>query len=184
MEQTAAYLATEAGATAAVVRQAAAGDRAAFAQLVQRYSPDMIRAAYVVSSDIEATHDATQRAWQRIWSSLGQLRDQDRFRAWAIAIAVNEVRAMARQDRRRQVREISVSPDALQQPDIAELAARRVDLGEALRALEPDDRALLALRYVAGMTAAEIAASRGGTASGIRARLSRLNGTLREELER
>lgn len=182
MEHTAAYLATEAGATAIVVRQAAAGDRAAFAQLVQRYSPDMIRAAYVVSSDIEATRDATQRAWQRIWGCLGQLQDQDRFRAWAIA--VNEVRAMARQDRRRQVREISVSPDALQQPDIAELVARRVDLGKALRALEPDDRALLALRYVAGMTAAEIAASRGGSASGIRARLSRLNRTLREELER
>lgn len=181
MEET--YLAMS-QTVAGVVARAAAGDRDAFADLVVQHSPDMIRAAFIVSSDIEATRDATQSAWQRIWANLGQLRDHDRFHAWAVTIAVNEVKAIARKDRRRQIREVAVSAGEIQALDVSEEASRRVDLERALRTLQEDDRELLALRYIAGLSAAEIATPRGITASGVRARLSRLNGTLRKELER
>ena len=51
-----------------------------------------------------------------------------------------------------------------------------IDLINALARLDPDDRALLALRYVAGFDSTELARATGRSASGTRARLARLLG--------
>jgi DNA-directed RNA polymerase specialized sigma24 family protein len=58
-----------------------------------------------------------------------------------------------------------------------------IDLANALARLEPDDRALLALRYVAGFDSSELARATGRSASGTRARLGRLLARLRTELD-
>lgn len=87
---------------------------------------------------------------------------------------------VARASRRRAVREIAAPRG--EDPDPLEQAAERLDLARALAALEPDDRALLTLRYIGGLTSVEIARDRGQTESGVRGRLSRLNARLREEL--
>jgi len=60
--------------------------------------------------------------------------------------------------------------------------AADIDLANALATLAPEDRALLALRYVAGLTSQELADGLGLSASGTRARLARLLGRLRSEL--
>jgi DNA-directed RNA polymerase specialized sigma24 family protein len=57
-----------------------------------------------------------------------------------------------------------------------------LDLTNALARLDPDDRALLALRYVAGFDSTELARATGRSPSGTRARLARLLGRLRTEL--
>ena len=57
-----------------------------------------------------------------------------------------------------------------------------LDLANALARLDPDDRALLALRYVAGFDSTELARATGRSPSGTRARLARLLGRLRTEL--
>ncbi len=49
-----------------------------------------------------------------------------------------------------------------------------IDLANALAGLDPDDRALLALRYVAGFDSNELARVTGLSPSGTRARLARL----------
>jgi DNA-directed RNA polymerase specialized sigma24 family protein len=49
--------------------------------------------------------------------------------------------------------------------------------------LEPADRALLAMRYLAGLSAEEIGVATGLTGSGVRTRLSRLIARLREDLD-
>ena len=59
-----------------------------------------------------------------------------------------------------------------------------LDLRNALNRLSPDDRALLALRYVAGLDSTELSRAIGLSPSGTRARLGRLLSTLREELDR
>jgi len=58
-----------------------------------------------------------------------------------------------------------------------------VDLERALGRLEPDDRRLIAMRYVAGLDSTEIAAQLGGSASGVRSRLARLLDRLRTDLD-
>jgi DNA-directed RNA polymerase specialized sigma24 family protein len=61
--------------------------------------------------------------------------------------------------------------------------AQDLDLVNALATLRPDDRALLALRYVAGFDSFELARATGRSASGTRARLARLVAKLRTELD-
>jgi RNA polymerase sigma-70 factor (ECF subfamily) len=58
----------------------------------------------------------------------------------------------------------------------------RVDLARALARLDPDDRELLAMRYLAGLGSDEIARATGRSASGVRTRLSRLTTRIRKEL--
>ena len=171
-----------AGLDDALVRAAANGDRGAFAALVAEHHADIVRACHVVCGDIELTRDAVQSAWHVIWRKLGQLREPGRFRSWAIAIAVNEARMALRKDRRRLVRELALASHDTRGLDVFEAAAERIDLGRALATLQPDERVLLALRYVAGFTPAEIVKTLGGTESGIRGRLSRINVRLREEM--
>ena len=57
-----------------------------------------------------------------------------------------------------------------------------IDLANALARLDPADRALLALRYVAGFDSRELARATGRSPSGTRARLARLLDRLRTEL--
>jgi RNA polymerase sigma factor (sigma-70 family) len=57
-----------------------------------------------------------------------------------------------------------------------------IDLKNALARLSPDDRALLALRYVAGFDSNELARATGLSPSGTRAKLARLLDKMRREL--
>jgi len=58
-----------------------------------------------------------------------------------------------------------------------------LDLRAALERLDPDDRALLAMRYLAGFNASELSVAVGLSPSGTRTRLERLLDRLRQELE-
>ena len=57
-----------------------------------------------------------------------------------------------------------------------------MDLDSALDRLDPEERALLAMRYVAGFDATELAAALGISPSGTRTRLERLLSRLRRDL--
>lgn len=163
------------------VRLAADGDQAAFAGLVDEHHAAMARVAYVVAGDAELAADAVQAAWEVAWRRLRSLRQPDRIRAWLVAIAANE----ARQSLRRQRRIIFTDPSAFEMPgpDDASDSIDLVDLQDALKSLKPDERALLALRYVAGLDSSEISAQLGMTASGVRSRLARLLERLRMDLD-
>jgi RNA polymerase sigma-70 factor (ECF subfamily) len=164
------------------VAMAAAGDRVAFARLVDAYYADTMRVAFVVAGgDREMAEDAVQSAWSIAWQKLRSLRDPRRLKAWLLHVAANEARQAARRDRRHPVVEIDVAEIAPTGPD-PDLSAGGLDLRRALAHLSPDDRSLLALRYVAGLDSTEIAALTGKSASAVRSHLAVLLGRLREEL--
>lgn len=162
--------------------RAAAGDEVAFTRLVAAHHADMRRVAYVVCHDAEMAEDACQEAWRISARRLSSVREPAKVRSWLVAIAANEARKLAQRQRRRNVLEASVRviPDA--RADVTH-AIDQADLGRALSRLSPDDRMLVALRYFADLDSTQIAAIRGGSASGTRARLARVLGRLREELE-
>lgn len=163
------------------VALAVAGDEAAFARIVSAYHGDLVRVAYVVAGDRQTAEDAAQAAWSIAWRKLGSLRDPERLRPWLVSVVANEARQLVRSRNRRTVAEIKVTPpdDAAGDPSVM---ADRLDFVDAFRRLKPDDRSLLALRYVAGLDSAEIGALVGMSPSGVRGRLSRLLERLREEL--
>jgi RNA polymerase sigma factor (sigma-70 family) len=169
--------------SAGLMRLAADGDEAAFARIVDAHHADMSSVCFVVTGgDAELTAEAVQSAWPIAWRKLHTIREPDRLRSWLIAIAVNEARQLARRRRRGRVLEISVAMDPTATgPDPASRAGD-IDLRDALARLQPADRALIALRYVAGFDSTELARAMGMSPSGTRARLARLLGRLRSEL--
>jgi RNA polymerase sigma factor (sigma-70 family) len=166
---------------AALVASAASGDRLAFARIVEAHHGDMARVAYVVSGDIELAEDAVQAAWTTAWRKLRSLRDPDRLRPWLMSVAANEARQMVRRRRLISVVQVDVEALAVSTPGPSD-AIDRLDLVNAINHLKPEDRVLLALRYVAELGSSEIGSLTGMSPSGVRGHLSRVLGRLREEL--
>ena len=164
-----------------LVRAAAAGDEVAFTRIVAAHHDDMVRVGYVVCGDADLADEAVAAAWLIAWRKLGDLREPDRLRPWLVSIAANEARQAVRRRRRHGVVELAVADGAVADDDPA-VRATDIDLMNALARLDPDDRALLALRYVAGFDSTELARATGRSASGTRARLARLLDRLRTEL--
>ena len=170
--------------SAGLMRLAADGDEVAFAGLVDAHHADMSSVCFVVTGgDAELTEEAVQSAWPIAWRKLHTVRDPDRLRPWLISIAVNEARQLSRRRRRGRVLEISVAQDSsATTPVDPGSSVGDIDLRMALAELSPEDRALIALRYVAGFDSTELARALHMTPSGTRARLARLLGRLRSEL--
>ncbi|MEO6208469.1 MAG: RNA polymerase sigma factor [Candidatus Limnocylindrales bacterium] len=163
----------------AIIDRAIEGDEMAFARIVAVYHGDMARIAYFVSGDLDVAADAEQAAWTITWRRLGTLRDPARLRAWLMSVAANEARQIMRSQRRRTVRELAVDgPASSPDPDRAAL----IDLANAVAHLDHRDRTLLGLRYIADLDSETIGRELGLSASGVRVRLHRLLGRLREEL--
>ena len=97
-------------------------------------------------------------------------------------IAANEARQAVRRRQRHPVVDLSVA-DGVPPDDDPGALIDLIDLQRAFQRLKPDDRALLAMRYVAGLDSTEIANQIGGSASGVRSRLARLLERLRVELD-
>lgn len=167
---------------AADIASAVAGDGTAFARIVAAHHEDMRRVCVVVCGDEAIAEDAVHAAWAIAWRKLGAVREPDRLRPWLVSVAVNEARQLLRGRRRRALQEVRV--DAAVEPGGADPASGigAIDLRNALARLEPDDRALLAMRYVAGFDATELSRATGLSASGTRARLARLLARLGREL--
>lgn len=161
---------------------ALSGDETAFAQIVAAHHGDMRRVCAVVCGEGLAD-DAVQAAWPIAWRQLHSVRRPDRLRAWLVSIAVNQAKQILRKQRRRQERITLVreAPEHAGGLDPA-MGIDLLDLRVALDRLDPDDRALLAMRYVVGFNATELSSALGISPSGTRNRLERLLKRLREEL--
>ena len=166
---------------ATIVSAAAGGDAMAFAQIVRAHHDDMARVCRVVCGDPELAQDAAQAAWPIAWRKLGSLRDPERLRPWLVTIAANEARQLLRRDRRNRIVSIEIADVGTNVDDPAERSSDGALL-TAVRHLQPDDRTLLAMRFVAGFDATEIGRELGLSASGVRSRLSRLVERLRSEV--
>src|SRR5262245_42730863 len=168
-----------------LVARAARGDDVAFARIVAAHHDDMARVSFIVCRDVQLAEEAANAAWPIAGRKLSSGRDPAKLRPWLLAIAANEARGLARQQRRRGVREIAVDPmpDSAAPRGTTDPAERAavIDLGNALARLDPADRMVVALS-AAGLSSSEIGKAIGMTPSGVRARLGRVLGRLREDL--
>ncbi len=175
------------GDRVSVVELAAAGDEIGFARMVEAHHADMTRVCFVVCGDIDLAREAVQAAWPIAWRKLGSVRDPERLKPWLIAVAANEARHLMKHRNRRAVREIHVADGEDGQlgdqgrGDPAERTAE-VDLAAALQRLSPQDRTIVAMRYLVGLTSVEIGQAIGMSPPGVRAKLARLLDRLWEDL--
>jgi RNA polymerase sigma-70 factor (ECF subfamily) len=140
-----------------LVELARAGDTEAFRDLVVAVSGRLYGIAFRILRDADQADDALQRALIQAWEGLPGLRDPDRFDAWTYQLVVH---ASFREARRRGrwnalVREIHVEPAAADDR-VAEVLDRD-EVERGFRRLTPEHRAVLVLRYYAGLPVDEIA---------------------------
>jgi RNA polymerase sigma-70 factor, ECF subfamily len=160
------------------IRQAQAGDREAFDDLVALHGPWLHRLATAIVGPTDAA-DATQDALVLAWRRLPSLRQPELFEAWLRRILVNRCRDIGRA-RGRRVTEIHVETEIeTREPETDHRpgSERSADLAAALTRLTIDQRTVLALHYAADLSLREVAATLGipnGTAK------SRLNAALIE----
>jgi len=173
---------TMTGLMTETLQRAVAGDEAAFARIVAAYHADMIRVAYGICGESDLALDAVQGAWLIAWRKLRTVREPEHLRSWLVAVAANEARHAIRRRRPGSVVEIAVAVPDADAPDPAD-EIQRLDLGNALRRLKPEERSLLAMRYGAELDSSEIGPLLGISASGVRARLFRIMRRLRKDLD-
>lgn len=134
-----------------VVVRAVAGDAAARADLVQTVWPDVYRIAYSILHDPHAAQDAAQEACARAWAGIEQLQSPERFKVWLYRIVANECRRLKRRENRHAA---SPEPDSHTVNDGNE---ERIDVRQAIAALDAPLRVVVVLRYYYALTSAEIA---------------------------
>lgn len=166
-----------------LVREAAAGDRSAFASLMEPHMSAAYRAALAVLGSPDDAREAVQEAALRAWQRLPQLRDAAAFPAWFRRIATRAALDMSR--RAYRVRELTLAaPNELFYEDPAPHTDDSVAVLAALARLSHDERALLGLRYGADLTVPDAAAALGINEGTAKARLHRALKKVRAELER
>ena len=164
---------------AQLVAAARSGDRAAFARLVERHYPLLLRMCRRVAGDGGRAEDAAQEAVLRAMLALDRLARPERFGAWLVGIGLN----VAREPHRRpqippgDVVDPAASPDAA--AEARETAAR---VRAAIATLPRGQREAVTLFYLAGLTHAETAEHLGTAVSAVKTRLHKARASLRPHL--
>jgi RNA polymerase sigma-70 factor, ECF subfamily len=179
----------------ALVRNARAGDRTAFEEMVRRTSRLVFARLYLETGDTHLAEDLLQETLLRAYRSLRELADPSGFRAWLLRIAQNTAIDAARSRLRHKRAAVLVPLDGAH----AEVADKRPAADEAtqreelrrqvlavLRSLPEEYRLPLTLRYIAGSDYETICTQLGLTNGSLRGLLHRglklLRGKLPEDL--
>ena len=130
-----------------LVKRARGGDHDAFAVLAGAALARLDAAARLIVRDAELARDAVQDAMLKAWRELPTLREPERFDAWLHRLTMRACIDAARRQRRHVV-EVALTPltDASVADDTAAVIDRDL-LDRVLSRLEPEQRAILVLRY-------------------------------------
>ena len=143
--------------TVELIRQAQAGDHAAFEMLATAAYERLYGIAYRILRNREAAEDATQDALVRCWRDLRGLREADRFEAWLHRLVVNACRDLTRRGRRRPQETYGAPIDARAAGDAYRQIADHDELERAFTSLPADQRIALVLTHYVGYSAPEVA---------------------------
>ena len=164
-----------------LVERAMHGDQEAFGTLAERSLDRLVGTAGLILRDADAAQDAAQDALIRAWRDLPTLRDPDRFSPWLYRVLLNS----CKDHRRRQMRHAHhlLAPNHGEaQSDATQSLADRDALTAALSRLSNEHRAVVVLRYYAGLSQPEIATAIGEPLGTVKSRLSRAVSYLRADL--
>ena len=166
-----------------LVEAARRGDREAYADLIRSRGDRLFALAQRILRDVDRTEDALQEALVIAWRDLPGLRDADRFDAWLHRLVVRSCVHEAMRER-RVVANLRVLPLDLPSARNDFLSLEDRDLLErGFRRLDPQQRAILALRHFAGYEPVEIAEILGVPAGTARSRLHHAHRAMRAALE-
>jgi len=160
----------------------AQGDRAAFRTIVQHTQVPLLRLASRLLGDSAEAEDVLQEAYVKAFRALAADRfsGDAKLETWLYRVVTN---AALDHMRRRRPKEKSVSELPEPQVDGAGSAEARMALRELdhwLKDLTPDQRAVVVLKAIEGMTTPEAAQVLACSEGAVEQRLVRARATLRE----
>jgi RNA polymerase sigma-70 factor, ECF subfamily len=164
---------------AVLIGQARNGSADAVETLVRRHWDAAHRTAFLIVQDSAAADDIAQEAILAAVRAIDGFDRKRPFRPWLHRIVVNRSLDWLRARHRRP--EVSREPAGAEAPAPAEEMSD--DLIAALGALDPEQRALVALRHVLGYRSSELAHMLGLPPATVRTRLARALHQLRSLLE-
>jgi RNA polymerase sigma-70 factor (ECF subfamily) len=152
-----------------LVALAQRGDVLAMSRLLDSLAPWLARICGGIA--LEHADDAAQEALVQVFRDLRTLREPDAFRGWARRIAVREAVRHAQRARATGARASAEDAAALC-VDASDPAAAR-DVRAVLARLAPEQRAILVLRDLEGLSEDEAAAQLGVAKGTVKSRLFR-----------
>jgi len=179
----------------ALVQQCASGDEAACSRLVTDYQRMVYQLALHLLRDPQEALDLSQEVFLRVFRTLGQFRGQSSLRTWIYRIVINQASNRQRWWRRRhRAQQVTLDDPSMMHGELAdsrsfampdrvlqqnEVAGR---VWSALAGLPFDQRTVIVLREIEGLSYDEIAESLGVAVGTVKSRLARAREGLREAL--
>ena len=165
----------------ALVEQTLAGDPRAFSQLVDRYQKAVFNLALRMLQDADDAEDVAQAVFLKIYERLAQYNPHYRFFSWIYRIAMNETLNFLRQRKPMdRIDEKTVERSVMEDVERADTAWQ---IGEALKKLSTDQRAVVVLKHFEGFSYEEIATILNVSEKKVKSRLFSARQILRVVLE-
>lgn len=177
-----------------LVSAAKAGDQQAFEQLVQDNQNRIYSLAVRLAGDREEAFDLAQEAFVKAWQGLPAFQGESSFATWIYRLATNVcIDYLRKQKRRRQVEsEVSLDDEELSWTEPADWSQdphrqlERSEQGRALarglEALPEQQRQILVLRELSGLSYQEIAEKLNLDLGTVKSRIARARMALRKIL--
>jgi RNA polymerase sigma-70 factor (ECF subfamily) len=171
-----------------LIRRARAGESNAFEQLVNAYTPDLFRVVRRMTGNTEDAEAAIQETFWRVWQALPRYLEDRRFFPYLVTIAVNLVRDAWRKERRVLPGELDEESTTRSGESLTlEMQLEETELlqalAKAIEELPAPYRAVIALRYDAGLSYDETAYALSLPVNTIRTHLRRAKLVLNKKLE-
>jgi RNA polymerase sigma-70 factor (ECF subfamily) len=165
-----------------IIRRAQAGDRQAFAALVEQYKNLVYRSAYLIVGDTHDAEDALQEVFVIVYKSLSGFDPRKgAFTTWLHRITINHC---LNHRRKRNLAGVHLD-DVVLKSDFPDLhLADQEAIWQAIHALSERQKAVVVLRYYWELSYAEVAQILEIPLGTVKSRLELAIRTLRQALEK
>ncbi len=182
-------------ALALLVERAAAGDKAAFEQIMIHSQQRVMAMSWRILGNEADARDASQEVFLRVYKYLGRFKQDQDFFAWVYRITVNVCRDMLkkRQHESDRFRALDADPseEILEIPFVHEdaeqaliQAQRRELISRAIATLPFKERASIVLRDVEGLSTDEVARVLKSSSTTVRSQISSARRKIRDYCRR
>lgn len=180
---------------AALIQRCAAGEEGACAELVSGHERMVYTLSLNLLGDRDEALDLSQDVFLRVFRTLHGFRGQSSLKTWIYRIVINQARNRQRfWRRRRRSDQVSLDQHVAEHGELTQpgdgtspyraLARKEMALRlwDALNQLPFDQRTVVVLREIDGLSYDEIAFSLGVAVGTVKSRLTRARQTLRHQL--
>ena len=167
----------------ALLAEARAGSRLALSRLIDRHQQAVRAFLRRVAVDREDADDLAQDTFVTAWSQLSTWRGQSTVRAWLLGIAWRKSRSAGRTLFRRMARDNAWADTEALAPPAAAAPEDRISLDRAMKQLNPQQRAAVALCLAEDYSHAEAAEILGLPLGTVKSQVLRGRARLLELLE-